>query len=116
VSWPLFVNAIGLALVLAFSHVMLRHGALLQQGPLEYPRVAYTTVAMLIYVALFFYYGQLLQRFALSRLYPLYTALSIVCVYAAGAAVFGEPITLRGVLGTLLIVAGVVLVAGESRS
>jgi multidrug transporter EmrE-like cation transporter len=115
-SWPLIVNAVGLALVLAFSHVMLRHGALLQQGPLEYPRIAYTCVAMLIYVALFFYYGQLLQRFALSRLYPLYTALSIVCIYVTGAFLFREAITLRGVVGTLLIVAGVVMVAGESRS
>jgi multidrug transporter EmrE-like cation transporter len=115
-SWPLVANAIGLALVLSFSHVMLRHGALLQQGPLEYPRVAYTCVAMLIYVALFFYYGQLLQRFALSRLYPLYTALSIVCVYLAGAFLFREGITLRGIVGTLLIVAGVIMVAGESRS
>jgi len=115
-SWPLVANAIGLALVLSFSHVMLRHGALLQQGPLEYPRVAYTCVAMLIYVALFFYYGQLLQRFALSRLYPLYTALSIVCVYFAGAFLFREGVTLRGLVGTLLIVAGVILVAGENRA
>lgn len=115
-SGSLAANAIGLALVLAFSHVLLRHGALLQQGPLEYPRIAYTFVAMLIYVALFFYYGQLLQRFALSRLYPLYTALSIVCVYVAGIAVFREAITFRGVLGTLLIAIGVIIVAGESRA
>ena len=114
-SWVLIFNAVGLALVLAFSHALLRHGAMLQQTPLEYPRVAYTFAAMLIYVALFLYYSHLLQRFALSRLYPLYTALSIVFVYAAGGILFREPVSLRGLVGTCLIVAGVLVVAGESQ-
>ena len=115
-TWVLVVNAIGLAIVLALSHGLLRYGASLQQGVLEYPRVAYTLVAMLIYVGLFFYYGQLLQRFALSRLYPIYSALSIVFVYFAGALVFREDISLRGLIGTFLIIAGVLVVAGEGRS
>lgn len=114
-SWLLVFNAIGLAFVLALSHALLRHGATLQQGPIEYPRVAYTLAALLIYVALFLYYSQLLQRFALSRLYPVYTALSIVFVYAAGAIVFREPISLRGIVGTLIIIVGVFVVAGENR-
>ena len=115
-SWAFAVNAVGLAFILAVSHALLRHGASLGQQPLEFPRVAFTCAAMLIYVALFFYYSQLLQRFAMSRLYPVYSALSIMFVYAFGTLVFREPLTLRGLLGTALIIAGVLVVAGERSS
>jgi len=115
-SWALIVNAVGIALVLAISHALLRHGSMLQQAPLEYPRVAYTAAAMLIYVGIFFYYGQLLQRFALSRLYPVYAALSITFVYAAGAVLYREPVTVRGLVGSLLIIIGVLVVASENSS
>ena len=109
------INAAGMAFVLALSHALLRQGALLQQAPLQFPRVAYTLAAMLIYVGIFFYYGQLLQRFALSRVYPLYSALSIAFVYAAGAIIFREPMSLRGLLGTSFIVIGVIVVASENQ-
>jgi small multidrug resistance pump len=115
VNGSLVLNAVGLALTLAISHSMLRHAATLPQTPFEFPRVAYTLVALSIYVLLFLYYSQLLQRFALSRLYPLYTALSVVFVYVAGALVFREPISLRSLVGTCLIIAGVLVVTGESR-
>jgi multidrug transporter EmrE-like cation transporter len=107
------VNAIGLAVTLALSHLLLRYGATMAKGPLEYPRIAFTLTAMLIYVAIFFYYSQLLQRFSLSRLYPVYTALSIVCVYVSGTLFFREPLSLRGLLGTALIIVGVIVVTAE---
>jgi small multidrug resistance pump len=110
-SWASAVNAVGIAFVLAISHALLRHGATLGQQALAFPRIAYTLAAMLIYVAIFFYYSQLLQRFALSRLYPVYSALSIVFVYAFGTLFFREPLTPRGLLGTALIVIGVLIVA-----
>lgn len=114
-SWAIIANAVCIAFVLALSHALLRHGALLGQSALQFPRVAYTLAAMLIYVAIFFYYSQLLQRFALSRLYPVYSALSIVFVYVFGTAVFREPLSMRGILGTALIIAGVLVVAGERQ-
>jgi len=114
-SWIMIANAVGMALVLAISHALLRHGATMDQSILEFPRAAYTIAAILIYVAIFFYYGQLLQRFALSRLYPVYTALSIVFVYAFGTVLFRESLSVRGLVGTALIIAGVLVVAAERQ-
>ena len=112
----LLANAIGLALALSISHVILRFAAAGGQTLLEFPRVAYTAAALAIYVAIFAYYSVLLQRFPLSRLYPVYTALSILFVYAGGISLFKEGVTLRGALGTGLIVLGVAIVAGEHRA
>lgn len=115
-NWSMTVNAVALAFVLAMSHALLRHGATLGQQALEFPRVAFTLAAMLIYVAIFFYYSQLLQRFSVSRLYPMYTALSIVFVYASGTLLFRESLTVRGIVGTTLIVAGVFIVAADRHA
>jgi multidrug transporter EmrE-like cation transporter len=114
-SWAMTANAVGIAFILAISHALLRHGAALGQEPLEFPRIAYTLAAMLIYVAIFFYYSQLLQRFALSRLYPIYSALSIVFVYVFGTLFFREPLSLRGLFGTALVITGVLVVAADRQ-
>jgi len=115
-SWPFVANAVGLAFILAISHALLRHGATLGQAPFAFPRIAYTAAAMLIYVALFFYYSQLLQRFAMSRLYPIYSGLSILFVYVFGTLLFRESFSFRGLVGTTLIIVGVLAITTEQQS
>ena len=51
-----------------------------------------------------------LTRLELSRAYP-FTALGLVLVFAASAAVFGETLTLGKLMGGGLIVAGICVIA-----
>ena len=115
-NWPLAINSVAIAFVLAMSHVLLRHAASMEQHVLQFPRLLYTLAAMLIYVAIFVYYSVLLQRFSLSRIYPIYSALSILFVYLSGTILFREEVTVRGAMGTLLIMVGGLVVASDRHA
>ncbi len=115
-NWVLFWNALCLAASLAVSHSILRYSAQLDSSLFQLPRLAYVAAALVIYLGIFIYYSHLLERIPISRLYPIYTALSIVLVYVSGVLVFREDVTMRGLIGTLIIVGGVALVAGESSA
>lgn len=54
-----------------------------------------------------------LSRVALSTAYP-FVALGIVLTIAAGATLFGEPVSGRALIGAALIVVGVVLVGSAA--
>jgi multidrug transporter EmrE-like cation transporter len=67
-------------------------------------------LAMALYGAATLLWVRILTTLPLSRAYP-FMALAFVLVPAAGYVFFSEPITTRLVLGTALIVAGVLVVA-----
>lgn len=56
-----------------------------------------------------------LTRFELSQAYP-FTAISFVLILIASAVLFSEPLNAGKVVGTLLVVAGVLVVAWSSKS
>lgn len=111
----LVLHAVLLATLLAGSHALLRYASGLDPSLLSWPRAGYTAVALAIYGVIFVYYAVLLERLPLSKLYPLYTGLSVALVYLAGVALFGEPWTWKTVLGVALLIVGVALV-GQAAS
>ena len=56
-----------------------------------------------------------LRRLPLSRAYP-FTSLTIIISLICGAVFFGESITLGNVLGSLVIMTGVVIIARDQGS
>ena len=56
-----------------------------------------------------------LSRLELSQAYP-FTAMSFVLILVSSAVLFAEPLNAGKILGTLLVVAGVVVVAWSSRA
>ncbi len=111
------LNAVLLASLLAFSHGLLKwlsqrqaHGYL--QLLLEYWWVMGAAIG--IYVFIFFYYAYVLRRVDLAVLYPAYTGLSIVLVFALGAWYFGEAVSAWQLLGCALIIGGIFLVSGAA--
>ncbi len=106
----LLAHAVVLASLLALSHGLLRQAASLDTVLWAWPRVGYSVAAMSLYVLIFAYYASLLERMPLSRLYPVYTGLSVVLVYTAGVTWFDESWSARSVAGVVLLVIGVLLV------
>ncbi|HYS49946.1 MAG TPA: hypothetical protein VEM36_14340 [Xanthobacteraceae bacterium] len=72
-------------------------------------RNAYFLAALAIYLALSFLWVWLLRFTPLSRAY-LFVALSFAIVPLLGGVLFAEPISLRLVIGVIVIVCGLVLV------
>jgi drug/metabolite transporter (DMT)-like permease len=76
----------------------------------EVARLPAMWLALALYGAATLLWVRILTTVPLSRAYP-FMALAFVLVPAAGYLLFHEPITLRFVLGTALIVAGVLVAA-----
>lgn len=112
------LNALLLASLLTLSHGLLkwvsshRHGSYLQSLAEYWWAVG---LAISLYVFIFFYYIYVLRSIPIGYLYPVYTGLSIVFVFLMSAWYFGEPTSTSQLLGSALILAGVVLVTGVSR-
>lgn len=109
------INGLFLALLLCFSHGLLkwissRSSESYWQAALQYWWVMCGAIS--VYVFIFFYYAYILKYVSISILYPVYTGLSIVLVFTMGVFVFNEPYTWQHVAGCALIVAGVFLVSG----
>ena len=111
------LTAAVLAGLLALSHGILKWVSLrlddsLLVGVLRYwPQVG---LAMSIYILVFLYYLYALKGIRLGALYPIYTGLSVVLVFALGALRFSEPVTGTNIFGCLLIAVGVAFVAQSS--
>lgn len=109
------LNALFLAILLSFSHGLLKwvstHG-----GEGHWQAIArhwwVLGGAMSVYVFIFFYYTYVLRQVSLNILYPVYTGLSIVLVFAMGVVMFKEPYSWQNVAGCILIIAGIFLVSG----
>lgn len=56
-----------------------------------------------------------LRRLPLSRAYP-FTSLTVVIMLISGALFFGEPISLGNVLGSVVIMAGIIVIAGGQEN
>ena len=113
-SLSLLFNSLLLATLLAASHALLKWTAIRPvEGYLElvvryWPQIG---LALAIYGFIFFYYIGVLRRLDLAPLYASYTGLSILLILLVGPLLFGETVTPRQIAGTVLTVAGIVLIA-----
>jgi drug/metabolite transporter (DMT)-like permease len=106
----------GYALGMALGQILFKLAALRVPAELIWQRklakllwIPYFWAALAVYVALTVVWVYLLTLVPLSRAYA-FVALAFVLVPFAAAALFGEPLTFRYLLGLLAIVAGLVLI------
>ena len=69
-------------------------------------------LAGMIYLAQAMVWLIILKRLPLSFAYP-FTSVTLITIMISGAVFFGEAITLGNVLGTVIIIAGVIVIAGD---
>jgi small multidrug resistance pump len=98
-----------LASTLAASHWLLRSSASFEALSFEW--LSRVSAALGLYFFVFILYSNLLRRFEISLLYPIYTGLSIVLVTLIGVYYYGEPLSLWRQAGVFLIAAGIVLMS-----
>lgn len=105
----LMASSLGLAATLTLSHGLLRAAS--EFTIMETAWAIRVVMALLLYAIVFFVYTYLLKYFDLSKLYPIYTALSVIGVSAVGMVFFGESAAATKFLGGLFLVVGIVLIA-----
>lgn len=69
-------------------------------------------LAGIIFIAQAVVWLMVLRRLALSVAYP-FTSLTVITMLASGALFFGESITLGNIVGTVVIMTGVIIIAGD---
>jgi len=72
--------------------------------------------ALILYFAVFLLYAHALRRLELSLLYPSYTAMSILLTYVAGIVIFREHISIRAVIGCILLFVALYLIATSNNA
>lgn len=106
------LNAVCLAFLLTLSHSILKWASQKGGADVAFLRLMVTNwwqigLAMGLYVFIFLYYTHALRTMHISFLYPVYTGLSIVLVFLVGTLFFNEPVSLRQIVGIVLILVGI---------
>jgi len=115
-SWRQLAALITFPLVLATGQILFKRAAQqigIPQGTtwiLDIARLPTMWLAVLLYAAATLLWVRILTTVPLSRAY-VFAALAFVIVPAAGYWLFDEPVSARLIVGTLLIVAGVIVAA-----
>jgi len=113
-SWRQLLELVTFPLVLAAGQILFKRAALQIGAPqgaswiLDVARLPTMWLAVILYAAATLLWVRILTTVPLSRAY-VFVALAFVIVPAAGYLLFDETISLRFVIGTLLIVAGVMV-------
>lgn len=111
-------NAVLLAILLTLSHGILKWVSTHQSETFLESLVEYwwaVGLAIGLYVFIFFYYIYVLRSVPIGYLYPVYTGLSIVLVFAMGAWLFDETVSISQIVGGTLILSGIFLVSGTTK-
>ena len=107
------INALFLAVLLTISHGIMKW---ISSQPsagfadalfLYWP---YLGVSIAIYLLIYLYYLFALRFLQLTILYPIYTGISMLLVFALGAIYFAEPVSPVKVIGCVFVTTGVVLI------
>lgn len=96
------VFSVLLSFILAISHTLLKSSAI--HSFLSIKWFAFVFSSMLLYFAVFIMYSILLKHFELSKLYPLYTALSVILVMLSGVYFFGEELSPFKIIGAVSLI------------
>ena len=107
-------NAVFLATLLAISHGMLKWASVNSDGTFwgllrQWWWLLFLAIS--IYVFIFGYYTYILKYVQLNKLYPMYTGLSILLVFALGAIFFAEGVSTLKIIGCVFVVSGVLLLS-----
>lgn len=115
-DWRQLLQLVSFPVAIAAGQILFKRAAS-QLGPvsgagwvLEVARLPTMWLALALYGGATLLWVRILTNVPLSRAYP-FMALAFVLVPAAGWLLFNETITGRYALGTLLIIAGVLVVA-----
>lgn len=108
-NFAIVIASLILAAVLTLSHMLIRLAAPIPKHSIAW--MAHMVAALALYFCVFISYSFLLKRFHLSALYPVYTALTILGVFAVGVIIFKEPVTTTKIVGLVAILSGVSLLA-----
>lgn len=95
-----------------FKHVALGPGG---SSYLALARVPIFYLCLALFMAQTAAWLAVLRRMPLSRAYP-FTSLTVVTVLFSGAVIFGEAITMGHILGTLVIMGGIVTIASDQSN
>lgn len=115
-TWRQLAELVTFPLVIAAGQILFKRAAeQVSAAPgsswvMDVARLPIMWLAVFLYAAATLLWVRILMTVPLSRAYP-FTALAFVIVPAAGYFLFSESVTVRQVIGTGLIVAGVVVVA-----
>jgi small multidrug resistance pump len=111
----LLFDAVLLSSVLALTHAIMRTigGRSGQKGLLDMLLSNWFLflVAVSLYGFVFIYYTAALRYQKLALLYPLYTGLSVILVFAAGVLYFGETVSSIQITGCILLIFGIFLIS-----
>ena len=67
-------------------------------------------IGLLCYLGSFLIYILILPKYNLTFIYPLMTSLSYIGIYLLSIFVLKETVTITGIIGSIIIMAGIVLV------
>lgn len=113
------IVAIGLAVTLALSHMILKRIANEGDDSLLHMFINHHEkfiLALTLYFFVFVAYSIALRQMSLSILYPVYTGLSMLCVVAIGVWVFNERLVTAQYVGIIFILLGISLLSMFSGS
>lgn len=79
-------------------------------GLLEFATIGYVGSALLFYVMTFVVYTFMLETLPVSRAYVVMTIGAQILLVLAGVFLFGESLTLTGVIGMVLLFVGICMV------
>lgn len=108
-------HAVVLAFLLSVSHGILKYASSKEHGSfidLISSQWHLIILALSMYGIVFLYYLFILRSNPISSLYPIYTGLSIFFVSFMGYFIFNEPISTQNIVGTFLIITGVLITGG----
>jgi len=111
-SWRSFVHWIYLALAILFEVA----GTTALKAADGFTRPWPVIIVVLGYLAAFFFLGLSLKNLPVGIAYAIWAAIGMVLIATMGWLVFGEQLDAWAIAGIMLIVIGVVLVSGVSRS
>lgn len=106
----LVLTVLGLILVKLDKNEMLIQ---FQFGTLNISIGLLTIIGMVCYVGSFLIFMGIIQRNALSFIYPILNGTVTILTFIAGIIIFGESLSYQKVLGLLIIVAGIFLINYE---
>ena len=103
-------------LVLAFAILAETAGTTASQASQQFTRLWPSVLAFVAYGISFYFLAQALRVMPVGVVYAIWSGLGIVFIAAIGYLVFGQKLDLPAILGTAMILAGIVVIQLFSRA
>ena len=107
-NWPIWLVLVGINFIYACTYVCMKKASVFEF--LSSPYVLWTVCAVIIMGIYALLWQQILARIPLSTAY-VFKGTSLIFVLLLSVLLFGEGITLKNVIGSVIIVSGILLYA-----